>query len=97
MARLTSPFVKWLTERGVTGKGFHQDLFTAACFLREEGWTGEEGFQILRAAADISGRNRALFRMALLGIHLELEGWEPDPEIARLLHDFIYGTKHGET
>jgi hypothetical protein len=82
--KLESPYLRWLLRReDLTGKGFHHDLFVAAMLLPEEGWSDEEAFQILRRAADMSGRNRALFRLCLLGIYLELEEWEPEPEAAR--------------
>jgi hypothetical protein len=89
MAVLKSPFLEWLTTSVPPGKGCHQDLFTAACFLLEEEWLKEEAFQILRRAADISGRNRALFRLALLGIHLELEGWKPNAETLQQMREII--------
>ena len=97
MSELKSPFLKWLTERNVSGKGFHNDLYASACFWMNEGFDEQEVFQILREAADFSGRNRAAFRFYQLGIYLELIGWEPDPETVKQLHDLIYGTKHGET
>ena len=69
MAVLETPIEKWLAKPK-PGKGLHQDIFTASCFLLEEGWSKEEAGAMLQAAKP-EGRNRQEFSTRLLRIYIE--------------------------
>lgn len=52
MAELSSPFARWANKPHGDGDGLHSDLYTAACFMVEEGHTDEVIFNFLREAAN---------------------------------------------
>jgi len=63
--RLQTDFDKWLARPMSGTKGLHQDIFTAAAFLLEEGWSEAETLEMLRAATEDVGR--AVPQRELLG------------------------------
>jgi hypothetical protein len=50
MSYLASPFDKWLANPN--HRGLHHSLFVIAAYSLEEGWSGEEIFDMLRKACD---------------------------------------------
>lgn len=53
MSILDSHFERWLMRPMPGVKGLHQDIFTAAAYLLEDGWEEAETFSLLRHACDL--------------------------------------------
>jgi hypothetical protein len=91
MARLESPFDKWLAKPN-KNRGLHHKIFVAANYLIEEGRSEDETFDILREACDemdrlvpdreIRGAIAAAQRQALGDLE-HWRSWPPRDEVFR--------------